>query len=79
MKVGANEQRTVSCRCRMPRELYIRSYGPTTGDRIVLGDTSLVIEIERDLIAHGDELTFGIGKVSLLTPIFLHITSSMFS
>jgi urease alpha subunit len=42
--------------------LYISKYGPTLGDRIVLGDTSLIIEIERDLTVHGDELNCGLGQ-----------------
>ena len=44
---------------KIPRELYIQKYGPTTGDKIYLGDTNLVIEIERDFISYGDELIFG--------------------
>ncbi len=45
------------------RELYAKTYGPTTGDRIHLGDLNLVIEIEKDFCNYGDELTFGVGKV----------------
>jgi len=41
-------------------------FGPTRGDRLRLGDTSLWIEIERDLVEEkgglGDELKFGGGK-----------------
>lgn len=48
----------------MPREIYIKKYGPTVGDRIYLGDTNLIAEIERDFTYYGDELTFGIGKVN---------------
>lgn len=50
---------------QMPREVYWRRYGPTVGDRIHLADLGLVIQIERDFINYGDELTFGIGKVTL--------------
>jgi urease len=38
-------------------------YGPTTGDKIRLGDTNLYAEIERDFAIHGDECVFGGGKV----------------
>jgi urease subunit alpha len=38
-------------------------YGPTTGDRIRLADTDLVIEVERDLTTYGEEVKFGGGKV----------------
>ena len=47
----------------MSRQVYIRKYGPTVGDKICLGDTNLIAEIERDFSNYGDELTFGIGKV----------------
>ena len=42
---------------------YRRLYGPTAGDRIRLADTDLLIEVERDLCAGGDEAVFGGGKV----------------
>jgi urease subunit alpha len=45
------------------RAAYARLYGPTTGDRMRLGDTNLWIEIERDFAHYGDEITFGGGKV----------------
>ena len=48
---------------RIPRSTYAALYGPTTGDRVRLGDTALWIEVERDLAHHGDECTFGGGKV----------------
>lgn len=38
-------------------------YGPTTGDKIRLGDTNLYAEIERDFTFYGDECLFGGGKV----------------
>jgi urease subunit alpha len=38
-------------------------YGPTTGDRLRLGDTELIIEVERDLTTYGEEVKFGGGKV----------------
>jgi urease len=47
---------------RIPRELYIKKYGPTVGDRIILGDTNLILEIERDFTVYGDELKSGVGQ-----------------
>jgi urease subunit alpha len=47
----------------IPRRTYADLYGPTTGDRIRLADTELVIEIEKDFTHYGDEITFGGGKV----------------
>src|SRR5436190_5442565 len=38
-------------------------FGPTTGDKVQLGDTSLVLEVERDHTVYGDECKFGGGKV----------------
>ncbi len=48
---------------RMRRAHYADMYGPTTGDRVRLGDTALVIEVERDFTVYGDECKFGGGKV----------------
>ena len=45
------------------RRAYADMYGPTTGDRIRLADTSLVIEIEQDYAIYGEEVKFGGGKV----------------
>ncbi len=45
------------------RRAYAAMYGPTTGDRVELGDTGLVIEVERDFASYGDECKFGGGKV----------------
>jgi urease subunit alpha len=45
------------------RGRYVALYGPTAGDRIRLADTDLLIEVERDLSAGGDEAVFGGGKV----------------
>jgi urease subunit alpha len=47
----------------LSRERYALLYGPTAGDRIRLADTSLLIEVEQDLCAGGDEAVFGGGKV----------------
>lgn len=45
------------------REEYANKYGPTTGDKIRLGDTDLFAEIENDFAVYGDECVFGGGKV----------------
>ena len=45
------------------RSHYSEIYGPTTGDRVRLGDTSLVLEVEMDFSFYGDECKFGGGKV----------------
>src|SRR6056297_3259649 len=45
------------------RAAYADMYGPTTGDRVRLADTDLVIEVERDLTTYGEEVKFGGGKV----------------
>ena len=44
------------------RTKYANMYGPTTGDRVRLGDTDLLIEIEKDHTVYGDESKFGGGK-----------------
>ena len=45
------------------RATYADMYGPTTGDRVRLGDTDLIIEVERDFTTYGEEVKFGGGKV----------------
>ncbi|MEX0375003.1 urease subunit alpha [Spiribacter pallidus] len=45
------------------RSAYAEMYGPTTGDRVRLGDTELFIEVEKDHTVYGDEVKFGGGKV----------------
>ena len=61
----------------LSRAAFADMYGPTVGDRVRLGDTDLIIEVERDLIAersgagtagangmiYGEEVKFGGGKV----------------
>jgi urease subunit alpha len=47
----------------IPRAAYAAMYGPTSGDRLRLGDTDLIIEVERDLTTYGEEVKFGGGKV----------------
>ena len=48
---------------RITRAAYAEMFGPTVGDRIRLGDTDLLIEIERDSCIYGEEVKFGGGKV----------------
>jgi urease subunit alpha len=48
---------------RMDRRAYAEMFGPTTGDRLRLADTDLVIEIEKDHTIYGEEVKFGGGKV----------------
>ena len=47
---------------KMSRKQYVDLYGPTKGDKVQLADTNLVIEVEKDYTAYGDELVFGGGK-----------------
>src|SRR6266571_4446473 len=56
-------QRAAIKEMRIDRHTYADHYGPTTGDRVRLGDTSLVIEVETDRTVSGDEVKFGGGKV----------------
>jgi len=48
---------------KLDRRTYADHYGPTTGDRVRLADTELVIRIDRDHTVYGDESKFGGGKV----------------
>ncbi|GAB4853150.1 Urease [Ancistrocladus abbreviatus] len=61
-RVGVTGQDS-SFTATISREAYASMYGPTTGDKIRLGDTDLFAEIERDLAVYGDECVFGGGKV----------------
>lgn len=47
----------------MDKNAYANMFGPTTGDRVRLGDTALIIEVEKDYTRYGDEVKFGGGKV----------------
>ena len=47
---------------KISRKQYADLYGPTTGDKIRLGNTDLYVEIEKDLRVYGDELVTGGGK-----------------
>ena len=48
---------------RISRQAYADMFGPTTGDRVRLGDTDLIIAVEKDFTRYGDEVKFGGGKV----------------
>jgi urease subunit alpha len=48
---------------KLSRRTYADHFGPTTGDRIRLADTDLIVRIERDFTTYGDEVKFGGGKV----------------
>ena len=48
---------------KMPRAAYADMFGPTTGDKVRLADTSLIVEVEKDFTTYGEEVKFGGGKV----------------
>ncbi|NMG70683.1 urease subunit alpha [Parazoarcus communis] len=48
---------------KMTRRAYAEMFGPTTGDRLRLADTALVLEVEKDYTIYGEEVKFGGGKV----------------
>jgi urease subunit alpha len=48
---------------KIERRHYADMFGPTTGDRVRLADTDLIIEVEKDFCAYGEEVKFGGGKV----------------
>ena len=47
---------------KITKQAYAEMFGPTTGDRVRLADTELIIEVERDLTVYGEEVKFGGGK-----------------
>ncbi len=47
---------------QMSKKQYVDMFGPTTGDRVRLADTSLIVEVEKDFTVYGDEAKFGGGK-----------------
>src|SRR5215475_15492832 len=47
----------------IPRRVYADMFGPTTGDKVRLADTDLIIEVEKDFTVYGEEVKFGGGKV----------------
>ncbi|WP_414462298.1 urease subunit alpha [Hyphomicrobium sp. DY-1] len=48
---------------RISRAAYADMFGPTTGDKVRLADTSLFVEVEKDFTIYGEEVKFGGGKV----------------
>src|SRR5512138_2963262 len=48
---------------KLGRAAYAAMYGPTTGDRVRLADTALILEVEEDRTVYGEEVKFGGGKV----------------
>jgi urease subunit alpha len=48
---------------KMSRSAYADMFGPTTGDKVRLADTDLVVEVEKDFTVYGEEVKFGGGKV----------------
>src|SRR5262249_26596506 len=52
-----------SMSARMQRAVYAEMFGPTTGDRVRLADTDIIIEVEKDFCTYGEEVKFGGGKV----------------
>src|SRR5438045_7309001 len=48
---------------KIERRAYVDMFGPTTGDRVRLADTDLIVEVERDFTTYGEEVKFGGGKV----------------
>ena len=49
---------------QIDRRSYAETYGPSTGDRLRLADTELILEVEKDFTSYGDEVKFGGGKVN---------------
>jgi urease subunit alpha len=48
---------------RINRQTYADMFGPTTGDRVRLGDSGLILQVEHDYTQYGEEVKFGGGKV----------------
>src|SRR5215468_3609352 len=48
---------------KMQRAVYAEMFGPTTGDRVRLADTDIIIKVEKDFCTYGEEVKFGGGKV----------------
>src|SRR5690242_4782868 len=48
---------------KISRRVYADMFGPTTGDRVRLADTDLIVEVEHDFTTYGEEVKFGGGKV----------------
>ena len=61
-KISEYSERLGETMIEISRKEYAQMYGPTTGDRIRLADTSLIVEIEKDYCVYGEEAKFGGGK-----------------
>jgi urease subunit alpha len=48
---------------KVKRAAYADMFGPTTGDKVRLADTDLIVEVEKDFTTFGEEVKFGGGKV----------------
>ncbi|TBW33948.1 urease subunit alpha [Siculibacillus lacustris] len=48
---------------KISRAAYADMFGPTTGDKVRLADTDLIVEVEKDFTIYGEEVKFGGGKV----------------
>ena len=55
--------RSLSVSTKIKRSVYADMFGPTTGDKVRLADTDLIIEVEKDFTTYGEEVKFGGGKV----------------
>src|SRR5919204_361329 len=62
MDIGLVQHRRRAMASELSRQEYAARYGPTTGDRVRLGDTDLLALIERDETSYGDEVLRGWGK-----------------
>lgn len=49
---------------KISRKSYVTKFGPTTGDRVRLGDTELKVEVEKDYAVYGEEIVFATGKTA---------------
>src|SRR6188474_3204831 len=60
---GCEEVAESTMSFKIERRAYVDMFGPTTGDRVRLADTDLIVEVERDFTTYGEEVKFGGGKV----------------
>src|SRR3979409_1921411 len=65
--IGARSDRLwkagITMATKNSRSVYGEMFGPTTGDRVRLADTDIIIEVEKDFCSYGEEVKFGGGKV----------------
>src|SRR6476659_5599083 len=54
---------SITMATKISRSVYAEMFGPTTGDRVRLADTDIIIEVEKDFCSYGEEVKFGGGKV----------------